>query len=47
LIDSVGATSMPIVVGAVSAIAFGWVLVIERAVDRERATIGKSKLATA
>jgi len=47
LIDSVGATSMPIVVGAVSAIAFGWVLVIERAVDRERATIGEPKLATA
>lgn len=42
LIDSVGATSMPVVVGVVSAIAFGWVLVIERAVERESSSVGES-----
>lgn len=41
LIDSVGATSMPVVVGSVSAIAFGWVLVIEKSVERERSSLGK------
>ncbi|MFM8945387.1 MAG: hypothetical protein ACKOJC_01585, partial [Actinomycetota bacterium] len=46
LIDSVGATSMPVVVGAVSAIAFGWVLMIERSVDRERSVIGESNRGT-
>jgi FHS family Na+ dependent glucose MFS transporter 1 len=35
LIDSVGATSMPIVVGAVSAVALAWVLVIGREVAKE------------
>lgn len=47
LIDSVGATSMPVVVGSVSAVAFAWVLVIERAVERERVSLGESEPATA
>ena len=47
LIDSVGATSMPVVVGSVSAVAFAWVLVIERAVERERVSLGESEPVTA
>lgn len=35
LLDSVGATSMPVVVGVVSAVALGWVIFVGREVDRE------------